>query len=178
MERLDKNSWLLEGFKSLEAEGFSRITVDNLCKKQKRSKGSFYYHFKNIEGYIEELMKYWVQEYTIIPIKTAEINQTPVLIYRALADMVFKSPYKVERVIRAWGYSNLVIRKYVDKVDKIRINYMVGLKKEAGSDEKTAYNSAVLEFATLIGIQQLYPGIPEKELVEIYKTFTSKNQNL
>lgn len=178
MERLDKNSWLLEGFKILDKEGFSRITIDNLCEKQKRSKGSFYYHFKNIEGYIEELMKYWVQEYTMTPIKTAEINKTPALIYKALADMVFKSPYKVEQVIRAWGYSNLVVREYVNKVDKIRIDYMVGLKKEAGSDEKTAYNCAVLEFAVLIGIQQLYPSIPEKELVEIYKTYTSENQNL
>lgn len=177
MERLDKNSWLLEGFKTLDAEGFSRITIDNLCEKQKRSKGSFYYHFKNIDGYIEELMKYWVQEYTVTPIKTAEINKTPALIYKALADMVFKSPYKVERVIRAWGYSNPVIREYVNKVDKIRIDYMVALKKEAGSDEKTAYNSAVLEFAILIGIQQLYPDMTEKELAKVYQMYTSKIQH-
>jgi len=177
MERLDKKSWLLEGFKTLDTEGFSRITIDNLCEKQKRSKGSFYYHFKNIDGYIEELMKYWVQEYTTVFIKTAECKKTPDLIYKALTNMVFKVPYKVEQVIRAWGYSNLTVREYVQKVDKIRIDYLVGLKKEAGSDEKTAHNSAILEYALLIGIQQLYPDMPEKELANVYKIHTSINQH-
>ena len=177
MDRLDKNSWLIQGFKIIETEGFSRITIDNLCEKQKRSKGSFYYHFKNIDGYIEELMKYWVQEYTITYIKTAEIKRTPALIYKALTNMAFKVPYKVEQVIRAWGYSNFIVREYVQKVDKIRIDYMVSLKIEAGSDERAAYYSAILEFAILIGIQQLYPDMPEKELAEAYKMYTSKSQH-
>lgn len=175
MERLDKNSWLLEGFKTLEAEGFSRITIDNLCEKQKRSKGSFYYHFKNIDGYIEELMKYWVQEYTIVFIEKIEKKETPNQKYRTLVDMAMEAPYKIEQVIRAWGYSNSIVRKVVQEVDKMRLEYMKNLKREAGIDNKTASYSAILEYAILIGIQQLYPDVSIEELTKIYKMYTPKD---
>jgi hypothetical protein len=35
--------------------------------------------------------------------------------------MVIKASYMAEQVIRAWGYSNSIVREYVQKVDKIRL---------------------------------------------------------
>lgn len=174
MGRLDKNSWLLAGLKILESEGFSRITIDSLCEKQKRSKGSFYFHFKNIDGYIEGLMKYWVQEYTMSFIKKTEKKKSPVQKYKTLIDMAIKAPYKVEQVIRAWGYSNSIVKEHVQNVDKIRLEYVANLKKEVGDDDETSNHAAILEYAILIGIQQLYPDISKNKLAKIYEMYTSK----
>ncbi|MDR1624557.1 MAG: TetR/AcrR family transcriptional regulator [Tannerellaceae bacterium] len=174
MEKLDKTTWLTEGFKVLESDGFTRITVDYLCERQNRSKGSFYFHFKNIDGYIEELMKYWIQEYTINFIEKSENKKTPAKKYKTLTDMVIKAPYMAEQAIRAWGYSNSIVRESVQKVDKIRLEYVVNLKKEAGNEDEASNHGAILEYAILIGIQQLYPDISKGELLKIYGMYTSK----
>lgn len=61
MKKVDKKQWFIVGLDVLEKEGFTRITIDNLCGLLQITKGAFYHHFKNIDGYIDSLMKYWLE---------------------------------------------------------------------------------------------------------------------
>ena len=72
MKKVDKNQWFIVGLDVLEKEGFARITIDNLCGLLQITKGAFYHHFKNIDGYINALMKYWLSRNTIQIIEDAD----------------------------------------------------------------------------------------------------------
>lgn len=53
-------------------QGVAKITIDNLCNLLEITKGAFYHHFKNIDGYIDALMAFWVKENTLAFIEEVE----------------------------------------------------------------------------------------------------------
>jgi len=65
MNKVDKKQWFIVGLDILEKDGFAKITIDNLCTQLEITKGAFYHHFKNVDGYIDALMKYWLNQNTI-----------------------------------------------------------------------------------------------------------------
>lgn len=54
----------------------SKITIDNLCTLPNH-KGAFYHHFKNIDGYVDALMKYWLEVNTFEFIREVDKLNTP-----------------------------------------------------------------------------------------------------
>lgn len=176
MEKLDKNSWLKEGIKILNAEGFSRITIDNLCERQKRSKGSFYFHFKNIDGYIETLMKYWLEKNTVDFIKITDTVGNMEEKFINLTDLASSVSQKTEQVIRAWSSSNDIVRMYMQQIDNMRMAYLIDLNTRIGMDKKEARNYALLEYGVMIGIQQLTPDISQEDFKYIYDIFSDKKR--
>lgn len=174
MKKVDKKDWLEEGLKLLAAEGFQKITIDNMCKILKVSKGSFYHHFKNIEGYVEELMKYWQEKNTVDFIKNtdaiSDINEKHI----QLNELASSASQKAEQVIRAWSFSNETVRKYVEQVDTIRMEYLISLNIQSGMTTKEAKNYAILEYGVLIGVQQLCPDISKEDFKQLYILFRNK----
>lgn len=72
MNKVDKKQWFIVGLDILEKDGFAKITIDNLCTQLEITKGAFYHHFKNVDGYIDALMKYWLNQNTIQIIEDAD----------------------------------------------------------------------------------------------------------
>lgn len=175
MKKAEKNSWFKAGAYILEIDGFSKLTIDRLCSELKLTKGSFYHHFGNMDGYITALMEYWQECHTMEYIrKTDEIPSDSDRL-EFISEMVIDSSYRVEQVIRAWSFSNDIVKEYLDKVDKIRIEYIKKLNMEAGMEAIHAERKAILEYAVLVGIQQLYPDAPKTEIKELYHLYKIKN---
>ncbi|AJW65117.1 TetR family regulatory protein [Elizabethkingia miricola] len=177
MKKIEKTDWFDEGMKVLEAEGFQRITIDNLCKSLKVTKGSFYHHFKNTEGYIDALMQYWQNKNTLEFIKNTEkvIDITERFI--TLNDFAGSSSHKAEQVIRGWSFSNKIVKQYVKQVDNIRMKYLIDLHIQKGMKAKIAQNYAILQYGTLIGIQQLLPDISKDDFHDLYKIRLNDNMD-
>ena len=57
MKKIEREDWFTTGLEILKKDGFLKITIDNLCDVLKVTKGSFYHHFKNVDGYIDALIK-------------------------------------------------------------------------------------------------------------------------
>lgn len=175
MKKIEKTDWFEQGMKVIKTEGFQRITIDNLCKALKVTKGSFYHHFKNTEGYIEALMKYWQNKNTLEFIKYTEQQSDVRKKHFMINDLASSSSHKVEQVIRAWSFSNETVKEYVKQVDDMRIEYLTELNIQKGINPKQAKNSAIVQYGTLIGIQQLLPDILKDEFNELYQIFIKKN---
>ncbi len=176
MKKIEKNDWFTTGLTILENDGFLKITIDNLCSILKVTKGSFYHHFGSIDGYIDALMKYWMEENTKSLIKKADQHKSIDDRMEALNNMVLLRSHKSEQLIRGWSFSNKIVEKYVTEVDEMRLAYTTKLREECGESAKKAKLLSMLEYACLVGIQQLYPTIPKVELKELYELFSSKTE--
>ena len=77
MKKVDKKQWFVTGLTVLEKEGFARTTIDNLCGLLQITKGAFYHHFKNIDGYVDALMRYWLEVNTFEFIREVDKLNTP-----------------------------------------------------------------------------------------------------
>lgn len=174
MKKIEKSDWCIEGLKVLEKDGFQKITIDHLCTLLKKTKGAFYHHFQNIDGYVETLMKYWTKKCTMDFIEDAErITDANEKLLR-LNHLASSASHRSEQVIRAWSFSNRLVRKYLQQVDNIRMEYLIKLNIERGSSEEEANKFAIIEYGTLIGIQQLQPDISEEKFRDLYLMFLNK----
>lgn len=177
MKKIEREDWFTIGLGILNADGFLKITIENLCDRLKVTKGSFYHHFKNMDGYIDALMQYWVQKNTKSLIEAIEKEKTTQKKIEKLYKLVLMRSHRSEQVIRGWSFSNEIVRKYILEVDKTRIDYTASLKVLSGEKTDTAQELAMLEYACLIGIQQLYPDMQTEKQTSLYKSFF-KNKHL
>jgi len=172
--RKGKEDWLGQGIEILNTEGLSKLTIENLCSMLNVTKGSFYHHFRNMEGYIESLMEYWLDKYTYAFISELEKVYDPKQKKAMLYDMAISAPHKNEQHIRAWSFYNDTVKTYQRKVDDIRLHYLEELGIELGMDQKKAHYFAMTEYAILVGLQQLFPDMDNVEHEDIMKIVNLK----
>lgn len=174
MKKIERNDWFITGLEILNTDGFLKITIENLCDALKVTKGSFYHHFKNVDAYIDALMKHWVEKNTKSLIEQVDKLKSPDEKIEKLYKLVLQRSHKSEQVIRGWSFSNDIVRKYVTEVDEKRVEYTTNLKILCGEKSEPARQLAMLEYACLIGIQQLYPDLSGKKQLELYKLLSKK----
>lgn len=93
-----------------------------------------------------------------------------------IGSVVINRSHKSEQVIRAWSFSNQIVKKYIQQVDDLRIDYSTKLRVQLGMSEEESKNTSVLEYAIFVGIQQLYPDINKKDLEQLYIFYCQKLQ--
>lgn len=164
MKKIEKEEWLLVGIKILNDGDFGKIVIQNLCDHMEVTKGAFYYYFRNIDVYIDELMQYWQLKYSEEFIKDAE--RTPNLGQRRLNILkkALKAKHRNEQTVRAWSYCNKIVKKYVEAVDRFRFDYFTNLRIQLGEDPIEARRAAMFELATLVGLQSLHIILPKEDL--------------
>lgn len=178
MKKIEKTDWFTAGLSTIETAGFMTLTIEHLCGMLKVTKGSFYHHFGNMDGYIEALMNYWMDENTKLLIAELEQFETAKEKTQALNNLVFLRVHKREQMIRGWSFSNTIVEKYVREVDAIRIDYTAELMQQCGHDAHRARQIAILEYACLVGIQQLFPNMPAEEQEELHDLFSLRANTL
>jgi Transcriptional regulator len=171
MKKVDKKDWFEKGLELLASDGFQKITIDNMCTVLKVTKGSFYHHFQNTEGYVEALMKYWMEKNTIDFINSTETITEIIEKHDRLNELVSSASQKAEQVIRAWSFSNETVRQYVQQVDDMRMKYLIDINMQSGMDAKEAQDYSILEYGALIGVQQLCPNISKEDFKYLYQLF-------
>jgi AcrR family transcriptional regulator len=157
-ERLTREDWLEIGLNLLGSEGEKFLTIERLCQVANRTKGSFYHHFKNRDEFINALLEYWQSEYTERIISTVEqlddLNERR----RKLDHLAASLDSQIERAIRNWSGSDERVQKALKGVDEKRINYLAKSIGELGQlDEDVAFELAIIEYATFVGLQHLFP---------------------
>ena len=63
-KRTTKTQWLEKSLEFLEESGIVSLSVKRLAKAMGTSRSSFYWHFKNRDDLILQLLDYWSHEYT------------------------------------------------------------------------------------------------------------------
>ena len=169
MRKIHREDWFAAGKNVLEAYGFARLTIDELCSSLNMTKGSFYHHFHNMDGYIVAFMQYWTEQHTLDFIRKAESQRLLGGKAEFLARLAAELNSGAERAIRAWSSASALVRMYLQQVDAIRLKYLEGLMLEQGLEGAAALGSARLEYALMVGMQQLYPGLSRQELLALYE---------
>jgi AcrR family transcriptional regulator len=165
-ERLSRENWLEIGLNLLGAEGDKSLTIDRLCQIADRTKGSFYHHFKNRDVFVEELLKFWQSTYTDRIIATVDQLDNVNERRRKLDHLAASLDSQIERAIRNWSVSDLQVQQALQTVDQQRINYLAKLIGELGQpDAAVAFELAIVEYATFVGFQHLFPNA-EPDLIE------------
>jgi AcrR family transcriptional regulator len=147
MTRATKEAWCRAGIQILRTEGAERITVERLCERVTKTKGSFYHHFVDLDAYFNDLLRLWEHEHTERVIASAQAESGRKSRDERLETEVRKLDQQLELAVRAWAMRDDRARASLQKVDARRIEYLGS--RHANEDD------AVLEYAVFIGLQHL-----------------------
>lgn len=168
-KRFDRTSWLMLGLEHLSTQPAEQVTIEILCKNADKTKGSFYFHFKNIDGYLESLAQYWFKEYT------QQITEKPIQNMRRLDllnQLVGRLDLGLEIGIRNLALKNETVQKTVQKADQLRIQWLSALYVNTGKyKEDQADALATIEIAAFTGFKLINPDMKPNEARNLYENF-------
>ena len=178
-ERLTKSDWLDHGLKVLATNGPGGLKADPLAKSLKVSRGSFYWHFQDIDQFHSALLARWRERTTdeVITVVDRDIEGAKRL--RRLMQSAMTSNEKLERGIRSWSIQNPTAAEAVALVDKVRVDYLRALLKSAGLSSKQSRARAIFIYWAYIGRVMSGNGakrLSDKELDEMAVLLQSRNR--
>lgn len=184
---LSPTDWIMAGFRALVTGGVQAIKVEAIAKSLKVSKGSFYWHFKDVSTFKSEMLEHWKNIATHDIISTFSTNTYGLdskeklrsLIQIATSDL--NEPYGgplVEPAIRNWARYDKNVAMVLDVVDTARLGFVKALFEEIDPDPAQCHSFARILYAALIGLEQLPcldSDAPQKELNKLLNLMFQKS---
>jgi AcrR family transcriptional regulator len=149
--KLTRDDWLNHGMKTLAGEGFGGLKADLLAKSLKVSRGSFYWHFRDLKEFHRALLDEWHKRATQQVIDWLEHTATGPERLRLLVRRAWVSTIRTERAVRAWATHSPEIARRLDAVDRQRIEYITSLLQSAGLSPKQARARALFVASAYLG---------------------------
>ena len=132
-DKQSKKSWLDAALQALASGGIDQVRVESLAKKLGVTKGSFYWHFKDREQFLDELLNFWAEESTQVVIANPNYPTDSKARVRAVAaDIVRHDLGKLDPHIRSWTQYDKRRARVVAKIDKVRFEFLRDLFLAAG----------------------------------------------
>ena len=144
--RLQRRDWLDVALSALVQDGVGGVAIERLADTLGVTRGSFYYHFKDRDDLLHELLAYWEHRWTVeVGEDIAALGLDPVQSLLALSRMIrHRKAAEYDTVFRAWALHDPVARKVVKRVDEYRLGVIRDLFKRAGFKGLEAENRARL----------------------------------
>ena len=159
---LRADDWIEAAFRALTIEGPQGIRAERIARDLKVSKGSFYWHFKDVAALKAAMLKQWQAGATRAVILRIDESDAPAQDQLKLLVLAAtgkdNTPYGgvlVEAAIRDWARYDKAVSKIVQKIDKQRLGYLEKLFLKIRNNQKQAKQNASILYAALIGLESL-----------------------
>jgi AcrR family transcriptional regulator len=149
--RLAPQDWIDFALTTLAHEGFNALKADVLARKLGVSRGSFYWHFSDLETFHARVIEHWRQSATEAIIADAERYDSTEERLDALARHGYGHDVVLETRMRAWADNNVEVARVLSEIDRRRREYIQQLLVEAGIAPSLAATRAQLLYWTYLG---------------------------
>ena len=148
--QLSKQDWTDAGLRALEEDGFTSVKADILARRLKVSRGSFYWHFKDIAAFEAALIERW-RELLLEALDASLSDVEPRERLRIIFTKSMRSTRRVEIAMRGWATVRPDLKAQLDQIDARRISYLQILVTECGISGSEAEMIARVFYWTYLG---------------------------
>jgi AcrR family transcriptional regulator len=131
VQRLTRSDWIDHGLRTLRNEGANALKVGPMAARLNLSRGSFYWHFKDIADFRSQLLQTWQARTTQQVIAELEVMKGQPDRLRHLMRRGF-GVNKLDRAVRSWAAEDQEVAKAVAANDARRVAYIEGMLVAAG----------------------------------------------
>ena len=150
-ERLTQDDWINYGLKSLSKLGYKSLKAASLAHALGVSRGSFYWHFKNIVDFELQLIASWKQRTTESVITELEDNVSPEKRLIRLIGLALSNDLKLDKAMRSWSMEDRRVSQIVTEVDNQRILYVESLLEAMMTNKQDVTLQAKILYWSCIG---------------------------
>jgi AcrR family transcriptional regulator len=150
-DQLSAGDWLDQGLRTLVEKGFTALKAEPLAKAMGVSRGSFYWHFADVEAFHAEILKYWreIAAERIIADIEAAAEKGDVL--QRLLHRVFGERRALENAVRRWALVDPAATAAVRAIDRRRLAYVESLLRNSGIPRDVARTRARILYWAYLG---------------------------
>jgi AcrR family transcriptional regulator len=132
--RVSKAQWLDMALEVLETDGIAGVRIEILAKRLEISKSGFYWHFKNRDHLLKDMLDYWTHELTEVATENPQLlTLKPKSRLIKTAEMILEHDLtRYEIPIRQWALQDAVAARVVKQVNRIRLDFIGGAFAELG----------------------------------------------
>jgi len=132
--RVTKQQWLTEALKMFASEGVESVRITSLARRLKISKSGFYWHFEDRNDLLQEMKRFWVDEFTQEIISEVLMSEGPLkqrlqYLVRTIRE---RQSGQYDLAFALWAKRDPEIRDLVDSVWDMRLAFARELLADAG----------------------------------------------
>ena len=135
-QRASKWDWFQTALDVLRMEGVDAVRVERLARELGIAKSGFYWHFKDRNDLLDQLVDYWAHEYTAVVTQNPTLSSLkPKARLIETARLIAKHGLNdCEVSMRAWALRDEQVAASVNSVYEMRLAYIGKCFEELGFD--------------------------------------------
>ncbi|MEM7520674.1 MAG: TetR/AcrR family transcriptional regulator [Pseudomonadota bacterium] len=145
--RLSRDKWITAGFDAVASAGPSALAAEPLARELKATKGSFYWHFKDVPEFQEAVLVKWQSKALEQVLDQLQQSGEADQRLRVFGETVLAD--QVEPQLRIWARNDTRVANALAEVDTQRLSYLTRLLAQLGLRNE---NFARALLATLVGL--------------------------
>jgi len=155
--RLSVEDWLAAGYTVLAEEGVRALKVERLCQQAGVTRGSFYWHFVDMDTYRAALVESWNTFLEKDRRSLAELDALPPRerLSAMMIGLVSPQHWMLERAMREWARSDPAAAANIRAADRRLLRSVAKAYSDYGFSPADAKLRAELTFAAGIGLLHL-----------------------
>jgi len=150
-DRLTKPDWIRHGLRTLAQDGANALKVGPMADGLKVSRGSFYWHFRDIADFRAQLLQAWQEQATDRVIRDLETRKDRPDRLKQLMRRAFADKRSLDRAIRSWAAEDREVAAIVASVDARRVAYIAKMLAAAGVEGQKAQRRAAFLYWAYLG---------------------------
>jgi AcrR family transcriptional regulator len=150
-DRLTKSDWIEHGLRTLANNGPNALKVGPMSTTLKVSRGSFYWHFRDIADFRSQILRSWQERMTDQVIQQLEAAKAEPDRLKHLMRRAFVTKSSLDRAIRSWAAEDEDVATIVASVDARRVAYIAKLLVAAGVENRRALPRAAFMYWAYLG---------------------------
>jgi AcrR family transcriptional regulator len=150
-ERLTRDDWIAHGLRTLASGGVGALRVGAMADALSVSRGSFYWHFKDIGDFKRRLLERWQELATERVIQDIEEDGAGSGRLRRLMHRALSQKNELDRALRIWAADEEEAAAFVASVDARRIGFIAELLEASGVDRGEASGRAKFIYWAYLG---------------------------
>ncbi|MEM7733543.1 MAG: TetR/AcrR family transcriptional regulator [Pseudomonadota bacterium] len=136
-KRLTRSVWVDAGMDVLRKQGSDALKAEPMARHMKTTKGSFYWHFKDVEDFHIAILNLWEQAAIAELSRVLEQETGGVACFQTLAKSLAdpdkrNSILRGETAVRAWSTNAKLAHDVVARVDEARMDVLTTVLKHIG----------------------------------------------
>lgn len=178
--KLGRQDWVQAALETFMEKGIEAVKVDVLAKSLKITRGSFYWHFKNLDDLLTAVIQEWrAVETENVMQQVEKIGGTASQQLLHLLEIAAKDDNRLEKAMRIWAIHDVRAMASIEQVDKQRLEYLQHLFLKIGFSQPDAALRAQVTYSVKLGwVVVAPPRTPSERLAQIrliYETLTQIN---
>jgi AcrR family transcriptional regulator len=149
---LSREDWMSAALDVLNERGVDSVKVLPLSKALGVTRGSFYWHFKDRDDLLQQMLVYWERELTDTVIQqTRKLDASAEHKLRnVVTDVLLQSLDRYDTAVRAWSLFDGSALNTMKRVERKRLRFLTELLSQAGLDQGAAHIRAQFLYGYLI----------------------------